>query len=49
MERGAQHQGVALASTYISVYTPIDAYKQTNSAVLYLFSYLTHNMFYSSL
>ncbi len=40
---------VAPATTSLSVYTVIEAYKQTDSTILHLFTYLPHNLFYFSL
>ncbi len=37
-----KHRGVALASTYISVYTPIDAYKQTKQCKFYIYFPIWH-------
>ncbi len=46
LKRRARHSLASPASTSLSVYIPIDEYKQTNSALLQLLTYLPHNMFY---
>ncbi len=35
---------LAPATTSLSVYTVIEVYKQTDSAILHLFTYLPHNL-----